>query len=83
MVLRCGGGCTWSIGRTRRLERLACSRPTWRTSRVARDSSVWYYRWLELIRQAEQARGGLIDDDIKCAVATRRSPRELRKHLIV
>ena len=43
--------------------------------RGTEDFSVWYYRWLELIRQAEQARGKLIDDDIKCAVATRRSPK--------
>ena len=51
--------------------------------RGTEDFSVWYYRWLELIRQAEQARGKLIDDDIKCAVATRRSPKELREHLIL
>ncbi len=28
------------------------------------DFSTWYYRWLEMIRQAEQARGKLIGDDI-------------------
>ncbi len=34
------------------------------------DFSAWYYRWIEMFRQAEQARGKLIDDDIKRTIAT-------------
>ncbi len=51
--------------------------------RTSEDFSTWYYRWLEMIRQAEQVRRKWIDDDTKCAVATRRAPRELREHLIL
>ncbi len=47
------------------------------------DFSTWYYRWHEMIRQAEQARGKLIYDDVRCAVATRQAPRELRERLIL
>ena len=51
--------------------------------RDGEDFSTWYYRWKELVRQAESARGRVIDDDIKCAVVLRRSPRELRDHLLL
>jgi hypothetical protein len=51
--------------------------------REGEEFSVWYYRWQELIRQTEAARGKLIDDDIKCAVALRRAPRELKDHLVL
>ena len=37
------------------------------------DYATWYYRWLELVRQTEQARAKLLDDDIKCVVAMRRA----------
>ena len=47
------------------------------------DFGTWYHRWQELIRQAEVARGRLIDDDVKVAVAMRRAPRELREHLML
>ena len=47
------------------------------------DFSTWYYRWTELMRQTERARGKPIDDDIKCAVALRRAPLELRNHLVL
>ena len=51
--------------------------------RTGEDFSTWYHRWQELIRQTEVARGTLIDDDIKCAVALRRAPRDLRDHLVL
>ena len=51
--------------------------------RDGEDFNGWYHRWLELIRQAEVARGTLIDDDVKVAVAMRRAPRELRDHLML
>ena len=47
------------------------------------DFSSWYYSWLEMIREAEQVRKKVIDDDVKCAVALRRSPEELRDHLVL
>lgn len=47
------------------------------------DFSTWYYRWVELIRQTELARRKPLDDDIKCAVLLKRTPIELRSHLVL
>ena len=42
---------------------------------------AWYRSWLELVRQAENARGKPIDDDMKCVVVRRNAPKELADHL--
>ena len=47
------------------------------------DFSSWYFSWTEKIRETEEARKKPIDADIKCAVAMRRVPRELRDHLVL
>ena len=46
------------------------------------DNSVWFLRWLDLVGECEQARGRMIDDD-KVAVMLKRSPKELRDHLVL
>ena len=47
------------------------------------DFSDWFLRWLDLVGECEQARGRVIDDDIKVAVMLKRSPKELRDHLML
>ena len=47
------------------------------------DFSDWFLRWLDLAGEREQARGRVIDDDIKVAVMLKRSPKELRDHLML
>ena len=47
------------------------------------DFSTWYYRWVERIRQTEHARRTPLDDEIKCAVLPKRTPIELRSHLML
>ena len=47
------------------------------------DFSDWFLKWLDLIGECEQARGRMIDDDIKAAVMLKRSPKELRDHLVL
>ena len=42
-----------------------------------------FLRWLDLVRECEKARGRMIDDDIKVAVMVKRSPKELRDHLVL
>ena len=39
------------------------------------DFSDWFIRWLDLTGECEQARGRLIDGDIKVAVFLKRAPR--------
>ena len=43
----------------------------------------WFLRWLDLVGECEKARGRMIDDDIKVAVMLKRSPKELRDHLVL
>ena len=45
------------------------------------DFSDWFLRWLNLVGECEQARGRMIDYDIKVVVMLGRSPMELRDHL--
>ena len=47
------------------------------------DFSDWFLRWLDLVGEREQARGRKIDDDMKVAVMLKRSPKELRDHLVL
>ena len=47
------------------------------------DFGEWFLRWLDLVGECENARGRLIDDDIKVAVMLKRSPKELRDHLVL
>ena len=44
------------------------------------DFSDWFVKWLDLAGEGEQARGWMIDDDIKVAVMLKGSPMELRDH---
>ena len=45
------------------------------------DFSEWCLKWLDLVGDCEQARGRMIDDEV--AVMLKRSPKELRDHLVV
>ena len=47
------------------------------------DFGDWFLRWLDLVGECEKARGRMIDDDIKVAVMLKRSPKELRDHLVL
>ena len=47
------------------------------------DFGDWFLRWLDLVGECEKARGRMIDDDIKVAVMLKRSPMELRDHLVL
>ena len=47
------------------------------------DFEDWFLRWLDLVGECEKARGRMIDDDIKVAVMLKRSPKELRDHLVL
>ena len=47
------------------------------------DFGAWFLRWLDLVGECEKARGRMIDDDIKVAVMLKRSPKELRDHLVL
>ena len=47
------------------------------------DFSEWWYSFLQLIEGCERTRQKPLDDDIKCAVALKRSPQALRDHLIL
>ena len=49
----------------------------------ASDFSEWFRKWLDLVGECEQARGRMIDDDKKGAVVLKRSPKELRDHLVL
>ena len=46
------------------------------------DFGDWFFRWLDLVGECEKARR-MIDDDIKVAVMLKRSPKELRDHLVL
>ena len=46
------------------------------------DFRDWFICWLDLLGECEQARGRLIDDDIKVAVLLKRVPKKLRDHLV-
>ena len=45
------------------------------------DFSDWFLWWLNLVGECEQARGRMIDYDMKVVVMLGRSPMELRDHL--
>ena len=47
------------------------------------DFSDWFLKWLDFVGECEQARGRMIDDDIKVAVMLKRSPEELRDHHVL
>ena len=47
------------------------------------DFGDWFLRWVDLVGECEKARGRMIDDDIKVAVMLKRSPKELRDHLVL
>ena len=47
------------------------------------DFGDWFLRWLDLVGECGKARGRMIDDDIKVAVMLKRSPKELRDHLVL
>ena len=47
------------------------------------DFGDWLLRWLDLVGECEQARGRMMHDDIKVAVMLKRSPKELRDHLVL
>ena len=47
------------------------------------DFGDWFLRWLDLVGECEKARGRMIDDDIEVAVLLKRSPKELRDHLVL
>ena len=47
------------------------------------DFIGWFLKWLDLVGECEQARGRMIDDDMKVAVMLKRSPKELRDHLVL
>ena len=47
------------------------------------DFGDWFLRWLDLVGECEKARGRMIDDDIKVAVMLKRSPQQLRDHLVL
>ena len=47
------------------------------------DFGDWFLRWLDLVGECEKARGCMIDDAIKVAVMLKRSPKELRDHLVL
>ena len=51
--------------------------------RSACSWSHWFLSWLDLVGECEQARGRMIDDDKKVAVMLKRSPKELRDHLVL
>ena len=44
---------------------------------------AWYARWLEIVRQTDSARTRPVDDDLKCAVVWRSSPKERADHLLL
>ena len=60
------------------LERVMEDSPT-----SSEEFGDWFVRWLDLVSQTELARGRPIDDDIKCAVVLKRSPKELKDHLVM
>ena len=47
------------------------------------DFSERLLMWLDLVGECEQACGRMMDDDIKVAVVLKRSPNELRDHLVL
>ena len=47
------------------------------------DFGDWFLRWKDLVGECEKARGRMIDDDMKVAVMLKRSPKELRDHLVL
>ena len=47
------------------------------------DFGDWFLRWLDLVGECEEARGLMIDDDTKVAVTLKRSPKELRDHIVL
>ena len=47
------------------------------------DFGEWFLRWPDLVGECEKARGRMIDDAIKVAVMLKRSPKELRDHLVL
>ena len=44
---------------------------------------IGLHRWLDLVGECAQTRGRMIDDDIKVAVMLKRSPEELREHIVL
>ena len=47
------------------------------------DFGDWFLRWLDLVGECEKARCRMIDDEIRVAVMLKRSPKELRDHLVL
>ena len=47
------------------------------------DFGDWFLRRLDLVGECEKARARKVDDDIKVAVMLKRSPKELRHHLVL
>ena len=47
------------------------------------DFGDWFLRCMDLVGECAQARRRMIDDDIKVAAPPKRSPMELRDHLVL
>ena len=74
MDSRCGESCTRSTDLTQQREKLELlERVMEDHPPQGRDVNVWFMRGLDLIGECEQARGRLIDDDIKVEVVPKRN----------
>ena len=47
------------------------------------DFGDWFLRWLDLVGESEEARGRMIDDDMKVAEMLKRFPKEFRDHFVL